>query len=94
MHKPGGNGCGFRYFPIRTTLVAVLVGLLLAAGFAYAQLDIVTKSLQFDLTRIGQSIYEAHRDHGKWPARIEDLEGTAYLAMPYRRRLLEQQQAD
>ena len=46
-------------------------------------------SIHFDLRTIGESIYEAHARTGRWPARVDDLEGTAYLRLPSRRDLLE-----
>jgi hypothetical protein len=51
--------------------------------------DVASDSIQFDLRIIGESIYEAQAKSGKWPAQIADLEGTAYLRMPYRRGGLE-----
>lgn len=74
----------------RKILVGALV--LAAAGlaFAYAQLDVASQSIQFDLKMIGQSVYEARIRNGAWPARIEDLDGTQYLNLPHRRALLEQ----
>lgn len=70
--------------------VVVLVVAVAAFGFVYAQVDIATRSIQFDLRRIGESVYEAHSKSGKWPAQISDLEGTVYLSMPYRRKVLEE----
>jgi len=58
-------------------------------AFVYGQVDVATKSIQFDLRTIGASVYEAHSKSGKWPAQIADLEGTEYLRMPYRRMMLE-----
>ena len=52
----------------------VLVLALIAIAFVYAQIDIAASSIQFDL-----------RKNGQWPARIEDLDGTAYPALPHRR---------
>jgi hypothetical protein len=45
--------------------------------------------IQFDLRKIGESVYEAQSKTGKWPASIADLEGTEYLRMPYRREALD-----
>jgi len=70
------------------SLVAVIVGL--AVAFVYAEVDIATKSIQFDLRKIGESVYETHSKSGKWPAQIADLEGTEYLKMPHRRTMLEE----
>ena len=66
--------------------LAVLIGI--AAAFAYGQLDVATGSIQFDLRSIGRSIYEARARSGKWPMRVEDLEDTEYLRMPYRKAAL------
>jgi len=68
-------------------LVAIVV---VGIAFAYGQMDVAIQSIQFDLRKIGESIYEAHSQNGTWPAQIADLEGTAYLKMPYRRAMLEQ----
>jgi hypothetical protein len=51
--------------------------------------SVATDSIYFDLKIIGESIYEAQARTGKWPAQISDLEGTAYLRMPYRKGVLE-----
>jgi hypothetical protein len=64
---------------------ALIAGLALTAGSA----NVASQSIQFDLRTIGESIYEAHTRTGRWPARVDDLEGTAYLRLPYRRDLLE-----
>ena len=69
-------------------LSAVIVAF--AVAFVYAQVDIATKSIQFDLRKIGESVYEAHSRSGKWPAQIADLAETEYLKMPYRRTMLEE----
>ena len=61
-----------------------------AVAFVYAQVDIATKSIQFELRKIGESVYEAHSKSGKWPAQIADLEGAEYLKMPHRRTMLEE----
>ena len=50
---------------------------------------VASDSIQFDLRIIGESIYEAKAKSGKWPTQIADLEGTAYLRMPYRKGVLE-----
>jgi hypothetical protein len=59
--------------------------------FTYGQLDVAIQSIRFDLRMIGESVYEAHSRTGRWPAQIADLEGTAYLRMPYRRSVLERE---
>jgi hypothetical protein len=69
---------------------AVLVLAAAAIAFIYAQVEIATKSIQFDLRKIGESVYEARSKNGHWPAQIEDLDGTEYLKMPHRRTMLEQ----
>jgi hypothetical protein len=61
-----------------------------AVAFIYTQVDSATKSIRFDLRKIGESVYEAHSKSGKWPAQIVDLEGTEYLRMPHRRTMLEE----
>jgi hypothetical protein len=71
-------------------LSAVLVFAAVAVVFVYAQVDIATKSIQFDLRKIGESVYEARSMSGKWPAQVSDLEGTTYLRMPYRRTMLDE----
>ncbi len=76
----------------RKLLVGVLVILLFAIVFVYAQLDIAYKSIQFDLRKIGESVYDARSKNGKWPARIDDLDGTEYLKLPHRRTMLEEGQ--
>src|SRR5262245_13115695 len=70
-------------------LLAVLLVTAAAVVFAWVQLDNAVKSIQFDLRKIGESLYEAHSKSGRWPAQIADLEGTQYLSMPHRRRMLE-----
>jgi hypothetical protein len=70
------------------SIVAGVAGVALA--FAYGQMDVAIESIQFDLRKIGESIYEAHSRTGMWPTQIADLEGTTYLNMPYRRGILEQ----
>ena len=71
-------------------LSAVAVIATLAIAFVYAQVDIATKSIQFDLRKIGESVYEVYSKSGKWPVQIADLEGTEYLKMPHRRTMLEE----
>ena len=68
-----------------------VVLLIVAIGIAYTlgMVGPATDSIQFDLTQIGKSIYEARSRTGHWPKTISDLEGTTYLRMPYRRKLLE-----
>jgi hypothetical protein len=70
-------------------LSAALVVVGVAAAFVFGQVDVATKSIHFDLAKIGQSIYEARSRSGRWPAQIEDLEDTEYLRMPYRKAMLE-----
>ena len=71
-------------------LTAVAVMVALAVAFVCVEVDIATKSIQFDLRKIGESVYEAHSKSGKWPAQIADLEGTEYLKMPQRRTMLDE----
>lgn len=77
-----------------TKVRKIILGTVIAAGvgiaFVYAQTDIAVQSIRFDLRKIGESIYEAHRKNGRWPDKIADLEGTEYLNMPYRKVALEQ----
>ena len=73
----------------RKILSAVLAIVVAVIAFIYGTVDVANKSLQFDLKKIGESIYEAHAKSGKWPMQIADLEGTEYLNMPYRRGILE-----
>jgi hypothetical protein len=70
-------------------LIAILVALGVVITFGYGQWDVATESIKFDLQRIGESIYQAHGRSGKWPAQVSDLEGTVYLNMPYRRKVLD-----
>lgn len=66
-----------------------LTGLIIiAAAFAYGQIEVATSSIQFDLRSIGNSIYEARARSGKWPMQTADLEDTEYLRMPYRKTVL------
>jgi hypothetical protein len=74
----------------RKVLSTALIVAGLAGAVAVGVANGARKSIQFDLRVIGQSIYEAHEATGRWPARVADLEGTAYLKMPYRRDFLEQ----
>ena len=46
------------------------------------------RSVEFDLSAIGRSVYEARERSGKWPRRLADLDGTEYLSMPHRRGML------
>ena len=71
----------------------LLIACVLAAAVAatiYRLSDIAIESIKFDLQKIGESIYQAHSRDGAWPTRIPDLNGTAYLKMPYRKAALEQ----
>lgn len=61
-----------------------------ALAFFYAQVEIATRSIQFDLRKIGESVYEARSRSGQWPAQIADLAETEYLKMPHRRAMLEE----
>jgi hypothetical protein len=74
----------------RRILLAVVVVIGSAVAFTWGQVDVATRSIQFDLRKIGESVYEAHSMRGRWPRQIADLEGTEYLKMPYRRRMLEE----
>jgi hypothetical protein len=71
--------------------VLALAGALLFAIVALfvGMYSVAVDSIYFDLKIIGESIYEAQARSGKWPAQIADLEGTAYLRMPYRKDVLE-----
>ncbi len=73
----------------RKILWAVSIVAAIALVFLYGQIDVATKSIEFDLRKIGESLYEARFKTGKWPAEIADLEGTEYLKMPHRKALLE-----
>ncbi len=73
----------------RKILWAVSIVAAIAIVFLYGQIDVATKSIEFDLRKIGESLYEARSKTGKWPAEIADLEGTEYLKMPHRKALLE-----
>jgi len=74
--------------PCKPLSAALVLGAV-AAAFVLAQVDIATKSIQFDLRKIGESVYQARSNSGKWPVQIADLEGTEYLRMPHRRTMLE-----
>src|SRR4030095_2175977 len=73
----------------RKTLTWAFTALFAIVAFVYGQFTVAADSIHFDLQKIGESIYEAHTKTGKWPAKIADLEGTAYLNMPYRKTALE-----
>ena len=73
----------------RKILWAVSILAVITGAFLYGQIDVATKSVAFDLRKIGESLYEAHSRTGKWPTEIADLEGTEYLKMPHRKALLE-----
>jgi hypothetical protein len=66
-----------------------VVAAAVSVAFIYGQADVAVQSIQFDLQKIGESIYQAHSRDGTWPTRIADLNGTAYLKMPYRKAALE-----
>jgi len=74
----------------RKILTWTFTALLSIFAFLYAQVSVAEDSIRFDLQKIGESIYEAHSKTGAWPSTIADLEGTAYLKMPYRKRALEE----
>jgi hypothetical protein len=75
----------------KTRIVSAVVAIVVAGiAFFYGQMDVAISSIQFDLKKIGESVYEAHSRNGKWPTQIADLEGTEYLRMAYRRGILEQ----
>ncbi len=73
----------------RKLLLSSLIFGAAATAFVFVQVDIAVKSIQFDLRKIGESIYEAHSNNGKWPMHIADLDGTAYLRMPHRKTMLD-----
>ena len=66
-----------------------LIILCLGLSFVYHQWGLVRHVLRFDLKILGESIYQARTQSGNWPETIEDLAGTEYLKMPYRRQGLE-----
>lgn len=74
----------------RRLIVGAAALLLVGGAFLYAQAEIAGRSVRFDLHLIGASIYEAQSRHGAWPAGLEDLDGTEYLRMPYRKAMLEE----
>jgi hypothetical protein len=67
---------------------AALVVAAAVAAFVYGQVDTAARSIQFELRKIGESVYEARSKSGRWPVQVADLEGTEYLGMPHRRALL------
>jgi hypothetical protein len=71
-------------------LTGCVVALAVSVAFVYGQTDVAIDSIRFDLQKIGESIYQAHSRSGTWPTRIALLNGTAYLKMPYRKGVLEQ----
>lgn len=75
-------------FRARLRLLALITGGL-AVAFVLAQLAIVKRSVEFDLSAIGRSLYEARTKNGIWPRQLADLEGTEYLRMPHRKAMLE-----
>jgi len=76
----------------RRPLIGRLALLGAAVLFVFNTVDIAATSIQFDLTSIGRSVYEAHARNGKWPERVEDLAGTEYLNMPHRKSILDRGQ--
>ena len=66
-----------------------LITLGVAVAFVLAQLAIVKRSVEFDLSAIGRSVYEARTKNGVWPRQLADFEGTEYLRMPHRQAMLE-----
>jgi hypothetical protein len=73
----------------RKILAGAFVLVVVVSCWVYAQVDLATRAIQFDLHSIGRSVYEAHRKIGKWPEEIAELDGTEYLNMPYRKEALE-----
>ena len=73
----------------RKFLAGCVVAVAVSVAFIYAQTDLAIDSIRFDLQKIGESIYQAHSRDGTWPTRITDLNGTAFLKMPYRKAALE-----
>ncbi|MEW5978318.1 MAG: hypothetical protein AB1898_21185 [Acidobacteriota bacterium] len=72
-------------------VVVVLLGLLtVALAFGYAQFEVASRSIRFDLRLIGESVYEAHARKGQWPTCLEDLAETRYLKLPYRKAMLQE----
>lgn len=65
-----------------------LITLGVAVAFVLAQLATVKRSVEFDLSAIGRSVYEARTKNGVWPRQLADLEGTEYLNMPHRKGML------
>jgi hypothetical protein len=72
----------------RRLFSALVALILIAIVFAYGQFGVATESIQFDLRKIGESIYEARAKTGRWPMQAADLEGTEYLRMPHRKIVL------
>jgi len=73
----------------RKILGGLVGAVFVACAFVYGQTSVAADSIRFDLGKIGSSIYEAHSKTGRWPAKVSDLEGTAYLSMPFRKAALE-----
>jgi hypothetical protein len=74
---------------IKKVAAAAGVAIFAIVALFIGMYDVASDSIQFDLRILGESIYEAQAKSGKWPAQIADLEGTAYLRMPYRKGQLE-----
>lgn len=68
-----------------------LVVLIVVTGLALGHLRTVRGSVEFDLRTIGESVYEARARTGRSPRQLADLQGTKYLNMPYRQKMLEEQ---
>jgi hypothetical protein len=74
---------------IKKVIAGAGVAIFAIVALFFGMYGVASDSIQFDLRIIGESIYEAQAKSGKWPAQIADLEGTAYLRMPYRKGQLE-----
>ena len=76
---------------IKKVIAGVGVAIFAMVALFFGMYGVASDSIQFDLRIIGESIYEAQAKSGNWPAQITDLEGTAYLRMPYRKGELERE---
>ncbi len=58
----------------------IVLALLLVALQMYSVRDIADEATRLHLKFVADSIYEFRRDHGRWPASVEDLKKTSLAA--------------
>ena len=62
----------------REVLAWTAVTLAVGAAFIAAQFEVVAGTIRLHLGMIGTRIYEVRSRTGRWPAAVDDLEGTPY----------------